>query len=146
MNSLVTDLNVAPTRALSERFDSTIGAATVLMPFGGKTQLTPRRPWRRQDLPVDGETTTCSGMAWGFNPYLMSADQFAGAYLAVVESGRQARCRRREHKRMYLSFQEYFESCVTSPSAGASPWQPLLGALDGAGRPGVPAPSAARTP
>ena len=69
MNALVTDLNVCSNKGLSERFDSTIGAATVLMPFGGKNQLTPAQAMVAK-LPVGGETTTCSGMAWGFNPYL----------------------------------------------------------------------------
>ena len=83
--SLLTDENIASNKGLSERFDSTIGAATVLMPFGGKTQLTPPMAMVAK-LPVDGETTTVSGMAWGFNPYLMEANQFAGAYISVVES------------------------------------------------------------
>ena len=87
MNALVTDLNVCSNKGLSERFDSTIGAATVLMPFGGKNQLTPAQAMVAK-LPVGGETTTCSGMAWGFNPYLTEADQFTGAYVAVVEIGR----------------------------------------------------------
>ena len=55
------------------------------MPFGGRTQLTPTMAMVAK-LPVDGETTTCSGMAWGFNPYLMSANPYTGAYLSVVES------------------------------------------------------------
>ena len=67
-----------------QSLDSTIGAATVLMPFGGKNQLAAMA--MRTKLPVDGETTTCSGMAWGFNPYLSSADRFEGSYVAVVES------------------------------------------------------------
>ncbi len=61
MTSLVTDLNVASNKGLSERFDSTIGAATVLMPFGGKTQLTPSSAMVAK-FPVDGETTTASAM------------------------------------------------------------------------------------
>ena len=84
-NTLVTDLNVCSQKGLGERFDSTIGAATVLMPYGGKYQLTPTMAMVAK-LPVDGETTTCSGMAWGFNPYLSEADPYRGAYLAVVES------------------------------------------------------------
>ena len=86
MRSVVTDLNVASNKGLSERFDSTIGAATVLMPFGG-AHPAHARAWRWwPSCPVDGETTTCSGMAWGFNPYLSEKNQFTGAYLAVVES------------------------------------------------------------
>ena len=73
MEHLVTDLNVCSQKGLGERFDSTIGAATVLMPYGGKYQLTPTMAMAAK-LPVDGETTTCSGMAWGFNPYLTEAE------------------------------------------------------------------------
>ena len=75
MNALVTDLNVCSNKGLSERFDSTIGAGTVLMPFGGSRQLTPAMAMVAK-LPVFGETTTVSGMAWGFNPYLTEANQF----------------------------------------------------------------------
>ena len=85
MEALVTDLNVCSNKGLSERFDSTIGAATALMPFGGARQLTPALAMVAK-LPVFGETTTCSGMAWGFNPYLTEADPFVGSYVAVVES------------------------------------------------------------
>ena len=85
LKAVVTDLNVASKKGLSERFDSTIGAATVLMPFGGRNQLTPTMAMVAK-LPVPGETTTVSGMAWGFNPYLMSESPYRGAYLSVVES------------------------------------------------------------
>ncbi len=69
MRLLVSDLNVCSNKGLSERFDSTIGAATVLMPFGGERQLTPSQAMVAK-FPVDGETTTVSGMAWGFNPFI----------------------------------------------------------------------------
>ena len=85
LENLVGDLNVCSQKGLGERFDSTIGASTVLMPYGGKYQLTPTMAMAAK-LPVDGETTTCSGMAWGFNPYLTEADPYRGAYMAVVES------------------------------------------------------------
>ena len=85
MKHMVGDLNVCSKKGLSERFDSTIGAATVLMPFGGAYQLTPQNAMAAK-LPVDGETNTCSGMAWGYNPFLTSADPYTGARLAVVES------------------------------------------------------------
>ncbi len=128
MHALVTDLNVASNKGLSERFDSTIGAATVLMPFGGKTQLTPTMAMVAK-LPVDGETTTCSGMAWGFNPYLMSANQFSGAYLSVVESVSRMVATGFEHKNLYLTFQEYFERLRTEPERWGKPTAALLGAL-----------------
>ena len=89
MKNMVGDLNVCSKKGLSERFDSTIGAATVLMPFGGACQLTPQNAMVAK-LPVDGETNTCSGMAWGYNPYLMSADQYVGAQMAVDRERDQA--------------------------------------------------------
>ena len=66
MKNMVGDLNICSKKGLSERFDSTIGAATVLMPFGGAYQLTPQNAMVAK-LPVDGETNTCSGMAWGLH-------------------------------------------------------------------------------
>ncbi len=128
MRSLVTDLNVASNKGLSERFDSTIGAATVLMPFGGRTQLTPPMAMVAK-LPVDGETTTCSGMAWGFNPYLMSANPFTGAYLSVVESVARMVAAGFEHESLYLTFQEYFERLRDDPRRWGKPTAALLGAL-----------------
>ena len=128
LRSLVTDLNVASNKGLSERFDSTIGAATVLMPFGGKTQLTPAMAMAAK-LPVDGETTTCSGMAWGFNPYLMSANQFTGAYLSVVESVSRLVAAGFEHRDFYLTFQEYFEKLGSNPNRWGKPAAAVLGAL-----------------
>ena len=128
LHSLVTDLNVASNKGLSERFDSTIGAGTVLMPFGGKTQLTPAMAMAAK-LPVDGETTTCSGMAWGFNPYLMEADQFTGAYLSVVESVSRLVAAGFEHRDFYLTFQEYFEKLRDEPERWGKPMAAVLGAL-----------------
>ena len=128
MHSLVTDLNVASNKGLSERFDSTIGAATVLMPFGGRTQLTPSMAMVAK-LPVDGETTTCSGMAWGFNPYLMSANQYTGAYLSVVESVSRMVAAGFEHESLYLTFQEYFEKLRDDPRRWGRPTAALLGSL-----------------
>ena len=128
LHNLVTDLNVASNKGLSERFDSTIGAATVLMPFGGKTQLTPAMAMAAK-LPVDGETTTCSGMAWGFNPYLMETDQFTGAYLSVVESVSRLVAAGFEHRDFYLTFQEYFEKLRDEPERWGKPMAAVLGAL-----------------
>ncbi|MBE6469263.1 MAG: phosphoribosylformylglycinamidine synthase [Coriobacteriaceae bacterium] len=126
--ALVSDLNVASNKGLSERFDSTIGAATVLMPHGGAHQLTPAQAMVAK-FPVTGETTTVSGMAWGFNPYLMEADQFAGAYLSVVESLARLVATGFEHERTYLSFQEYFERLRDVPERWGKPMAAVLGAL-----------------
>ena len=128
LHALVQDLNVASNKGLSERFDSTIGAATVLMPFGGTRQLTPALSMVAK-LPVFGETTTVSGMAWGFNPYLMEADQFRGAYLSVVESVSRLVATGFDHTRLYLTFQEYFEKLRDDPARWGKPAAALLGAL-----------------
>ncbi len=125
---VVTDLNVCSNKGLSERFDSTIGASTVLMPFGGKTQLTPAQAMVAK-LPVDGETTTCSGMAWGFNPYLSEKNQFSGAYLAVVESLSKLIATGFKREDAYFTFQEYFGSLRTVPERWGKPAASLLGAL-----------------
>ncbi len=126
--SLVSDLNVCSNKGLSERFDSTIGAGTVLMPFGGKYQLTPSMAMAAK-LPVFGETTTCSGMAWGFNPYLSSANQYEGAYVAVVESVSRLIAAGFEMKNAYLTFQEYFEKLGSDPKRWGKPFAALMGAL-----------------
>ncbi len=128
MTNLVTDLNVCSNKGLTERFDSTIGAATVLMPFGGVTQLTPAEAMVAK-FPVDGETTTASAMAWGFNPFLMEKDQFAGAYLSVVESVAKLVAAGFEHESAYLTFQEYFERLRTEPERWGKPVAAVLGAL-----------------
>ncbi|HPE16301.1 MAG TPA: phosphoribosylformylglycinamidine synthase [Oscillospiraceae bacterium] len=128
LTSLVSDLNVCSKKGLSERFDSTIGAGTVLMPFGGKYQLTPAMAMAAK-IPVEGETNTCTGMAWGFNPYIAEKSPYHGAYLAVAES----LCRlvasgfQREHA--YLSLQEYYEKLGSDPARWGKPVAALLGAL-----------------
>ena len=128
LDAVLSDLNVACNKGLSERFDSTIGAATVLMPFGGRRQLTPSMAMAAK-LPVEGETTTCSGMAWGFNPRLMEHDQFRGAYLSVVESLSKLVAAGFEHRKAYLTFQEYFEKLRDVPERWGKPAAAVLGAL-----------------
>ena len=128
LHAVVTDLNVASNKGLSERFDSTIGAGTVLMPFGGRRQLTPNEAMVAK-FPVFGETTTASAMAWGFNPYIMSANQFTGAYLSVVESLSKLVAAGFEHEKAYLSFQEYFEKLRDEPERWGKPTAAVLGAL-----------------
>ena len=128
MHTMLTDLNVASNKGLSERFDSTIGAGTVLMPFGGRKQLTPNMAMVAK-LPVLGETTTASAMAWGFNPYIMEQNQFTGAYLSVVESLSKLVAAGFEHEKAYLSFQEYFEKLRDEPERWGKPMAAVLGAL-----------------
>ena len=84
--ALVSDLNVCSKRGLSERFDSTIGAGTVLMPFGGKHQLTPPQAMVNLISVEKAHTDTVSYMSWGANPYITQKSPYHGAYLAVVES------------------------------------------------------------
>lgn len=103
------ELNVASQKGLSDRFDSTIGANTVMMPYGGKTQLTPAQAMVAK-IPVRfGETNTCSVMAWGFNPYISEENQFKGAQLAVIESIAKLIAVGGTRHKCWLSFQEYFE-------------------------------------
>ncbi|MBQ6453921.1 MAG: phosphoribosylformylglycinamidine synthase, partial [Coriobacteriales bacterium] len=128
LHSVLTDLNVCSNKGLSERFDSTVGAATVLMPFGGKTQLTGNQAMVAK-LPVPGETHTCSGLAWGFNPYLSAGDQYVGAYTAVVESVCKLVASGFKRENAYLSFQEYFEKLRNDPKRWGKPTAALLGAL-----------------
>ncbi len=128
MGALVSNLNVCSQKGLGERFDSTIGAATVLMPFGGECQLTPSQAMVAK-FPVLGETYTVSGMAWGFNPYIMEKDQFRGAYLSVVESVAKLVATGFSYKNAYLSFQEYFEKLRDAPERWGKPVAAVLGAL-----------------
>ena len=126
---LLSSLNICSQKGLIEKFDSTIGAATVLMPFGGAYQLTPQNAMVAK-LPVDGETSTCSGMAWGYNPYLMSANQYVGARMAVIESVTKLVATGFRYEDAYLTFQEYFERLGNKPERWGKPLAALLGALD----------------
>ena len=128
LGALVRDLNVCSNKGLSERFDSTIGAATALMPFGGARQLTPAMAMVAK-LPVFGETSTVSGMAWGFNPYLTAANPFVGSYVAVVESVAKLAAAGFVREDMYLTFQEYFEKLRDEPERWGKPAAAVLGAL-----------------
>lgn len=128
MNAMLGDINIASNKGLAERFDSTIGAGTVLMPFGGHTQLTPAQAMVAK-LPVFGETTTASAMAWGFNPFIMEKNQFTGAYLSVVESLAKLVAAGFEVDNAYLTFQEYFEKLRDEPDRWGKPMAAVLGAL-----------------
>ncbi|WP_375169386.1 phosphoribosylformylglycinamidine synthase [Gardnerella vaginalis] len=128
MRLLVSNINIASNKGLAERFDSTIGAATVLMPFGGRRQLTPAQAMVAK-FPVFGETNTASAMAWGFNPYLMEKNQFTGAYVAVVESLAKLAASGFTRERAYLSLQEYFGKPHDVPERWGKPTAAVLGAL-----------------
>ena len=128
LERLVTDLSVCSQQGLSQRFDSTIGTATVLMPFGGKYQKTPAQVMAHK-LPVPGETRTAAGMAFGFDPYVSEQDEYRGAWLAVCESVAKLTAAGFTRDKMYLTFQEYFKRLGTDPKRWGSPLAALLGAL-----------------
>ena len=127
---LMQELNVCSKKGLSERFDSTIGAGAVLMPFGGARQLTPAQAMAAKLPVLHGDTRTCSGMAWGFNPYISEQSPYHGAYLAVVESIAKLAAAGFDTERAYLTFQEYFERLGADPKRWGQPLGALLGALD----------------
>ena len=107
--SLLSDINVCSKRGLSERFDSTIGAGTVLMPFGGKFQLTPIQAMVQKISVEKKETNNCSLMSYGFNPFIMEKSPYHGAYFSVIESVCKLIATGSDFKEIYLTFQEYFD-------------------------------------
>jgi len=127
--ALADDLNVCSRRGLSERFDSTIGAGTVLMPFGGKNQITPIQAMANKISVEDRSASTCSLMAWGYNPFIMEKSPYHGAYLAVVESVSKLIAEGAEFKDVYLTFQEYFEKPLKDEVRWGKPFSALLGAF-----------------
>lgn len=127
--NMMSDINRASNKGLAERFDSTIGAGTVLMPYGGKTQLTPALAMVSKLPVLGGQTTTVSGLSWGFNPYLSDYDPFAGAYMAVLDSIAKLVASGFERRSMYLTFQEYFEKLRNDPIRWGKPVSAVLGAL-----------------
>ena len=126
----MSELNLCSKKGLSERFDSTIGAGTVLMPFGGKTQLTPVQTMVAKLPVLHGETKTCSGMAWGYNPFIAEQSPYHGAYLAVLESVAKLVAAGFDAKDAYFTFQEYFERLGQDAKRWGKPLSSLLGALD----------------
>ena len=130
MAALVGDLNVCSKKGLAERFDSTIGAATVLMPFGGARQLTPAQLMAAKLPVLEGETDAASGMAYGFAPEISDQSPYYGAYLAVTESIAKLVAGGFSHQKAYLTFQEYFERLGEDPARWGKPLASLLGALD----------------
>ncbi len=129
MHALAEDLNVCSKRGLSERFDSTIGAGTVLMPFGGKHQLTPIQAMVHKVSTEKKDTSTCSLMSWGYNPFIAEKSPFHSAYLAVVESVSKLIATGAAFEDVYLTFQEYFEKPGKDPSRWGKPLAALLGAF-----------------
>lgn len=130
MRALAGDLNICSRRGLSERFDSTIGAGSVLMPFGGKYQRTPAQCMVNKISREHGDTKTCSLMSWGYNPFITEQSPYHGAYLAVVESVSKLVATGAAFREVYLSFQEYFEKLGKDSVKWGKPFAALLGALD----------------
>ena len=131
LREMAGSLKCASRRGLTERFDGTIGAGSVLMPFGGKTQRTPAQAMAAL-LPVlpGRHTDQASVMAWGFDPDQMAVDPYAGAYSSVVTSVAKLVAAGADYHDAYLTLQEYFEKLRTDPERWGKPFAALLGALD----------------
>ena len=130
MRAVAGDLNCCSRRGLSERFDSTIGSGTVLMPFGGKYQRTPVQAMVQKISVEKGKTDDCSLMAWGYNPFITEKSPYHGAYLAVAESVCKLIASGADFSDVYLSFQEYFERLGKDPRRWGKPAAALLGAFE----------------
>lgn len=123
------NLNVCSKRGLIEKFDSSIGAGTVLMPFGGKYQGTPSEVMCAK-IPVEnGETSTGTLMSYGYNPNLSKWSPFHGALYAVIESVSKIVIAGGDYKNIRLTFQEYFEKLNDNPEKWGKPFTALLGAF-----------------
>ncbi len=131
LREMAADLKTASRRGLVERFDGSIGAGSVLMPFGGKTQTTPAQAMAAV-LPVlpGKETSQASVMAWGLDPDMMSVDPYTGAYAAVYSSVAKLVAAGADYKKAYLTLQEFFEKLRTEPQRWGKPFAALLGAFD----------------
>ncbi|WP_281528027.1 phosphoribosylformylglycinamidine synthase [Ruminococcus champanellensis] len=127
--ALMSNLNVCSQKGLVEKFDSTIGAGTVLMPFGGRYQLTPNQAMAAKIPVLKGETNTCSLMGWGFNPVISEKSPYHGAMMAVVESIAKIVAAGGTYHKCWLTFQEYFERTQNNPVRWGKPFAALLGAF-----------------
>ncbi len=125
----ITDLNVASQKGLGEMFDATVGAGTILMPYGGKYQMTPIDVSIVKLPMLDKDTDTVSAITWGFNPDLLSWSPYHGSMYAVIDSLAKLVCAGIDYKRARLSFQEYFQKLGKDSKAWAKPFLALLGAI-----------------
>ena len=130
LREMAASLRSASRRGLAERFDSTIGCGSVLMPFGGRFQRTPTQVMAAL-LPVlpGQETDQASVMAWGFDPDQMMEDPFFGAYTSVGVSLAKLVAAGADYRKAYLTFQEFFEKLRSEPERWGKPFAALLGAL-----------------
>ena len=131
LKEMAASLKCASRRGLVERFDGSIGAGSVLMPFGGKYQATPAQAMAAL-LPVlpGQETDQASVMAWGCDPEALSANPYQGAYEAVTTSIAKLVAAGADYKKVYLTLQEFFEKLRDEPARWGKPAAALLGALD----------------
>lgn len=128
LKAYMSTLNRASQKAMAEQFDGSIGRASVLFPFGGKYRATPELGMVSK-LPVaGGKTTTTSGMAYGFDPYLSEQSPFHGAFYSVIESVSRMVALGFDYKDLRLSFQEFFENLQNDPERWGKPVLSLLGA------------------
>ena len=126
--AMISNLNICSQKGLVERFDSTIGAGSVLMPYGGKFQDTPSQAMAAKIPVLHGQTKTTSVMAWGFDPYLSSISPYHGAVSAVVSSVAKVVATGGKYEQCWLTFQEYFERTKNDPDRWGQPLSALLGA------------------
>lgn len=124
------DLNVASQQGMVERFDGSIGAATILAPFGGNMRLTPNEAMAAK-LPTAGHTDTCTLMSHGYDPEISSWSPYHGALYAVVEANAKIAAAGGDVSQVRMSFQEYFERLETRPERWGKPLAALLGGLRG---------------
>ncbi len=131
LKEMASSLKCASRRGLTERFDGSIGASSVLMPFGGKTQRTPAQAMAAL-FPVEPgqETDQASVMAWGCDPDQLSVDPYAGAHSSVYTSMAKIVAAGADYKKAYLTLQEFFEKLREEPQRWGKPFSALLGALD----------------
>ncbi|MEG0074906.1 MAG: phosphoribosylformylglycinamidine synthase [Eubacterium sp.] len=137
--AILKDINVASQKGLSEMFDSTIGAGTVVMPFGGKYALTPQDGMSAKIPVIHGDTKTCSIMTYGYNPEIAKWSPFHGGVSCVVESLSKVVAMGGDYKKARLSFQEYFERLNKDPEKWGKPFAALLGAFEAQKALGIPA-------
>ena len=131
IREMASSLKTASRKGLVERFDGSIGAGSVLMPFGGKTQRTPAQAMAALIPTLPGQTTTtASVMAWGFDPDVMSVDTYEGAHAAVYNSIAKIVAAGADYKDAYLTLQEFFERLRNEPTRWGKPFAALLGAMD----------------
>ena len=131
LREMASSLRCASRRGLVERFDSTIGAGSILMPYGGKTQRSPAQAMAAVFPVLPGqETDQASVMAWGCDPEQTSTDPYIGAYNAVYTSMAKLVAAGADYKKAYLSFQEFFEKLRTEPERWGKPFAALLGTVD----------------